>query len=63
MGDREVKVKVKDDLEIGHYCPDCGALHIWPMYLFAHWEEEVDFTCQHCDCLVFIQSGFAWAEE
>ncbi len=39
-------LKNANDYPIGHRC-DCGKVHEWPMYVFAHMNNHIKHTC---DC-------------
>jgi hypothetical protein len=41
---------------IGNEC-DCGTIHKWPLYVFAHFDEELCFTCPECNRQCTILSG------
>jgi hypothetical protein len=28
---------------------DCGAVHGFPPYVYAHWDEILQFTCPNCE--------------
>jgi hypothetical protein len=40
----------------GHYCPKCKKLHLWPMYVFAHYSLALKHTCD-CGQVVTLQNG------
>lgn len=41
---------------IGHTC-SCGHEWKWPMYVFAHYRDEIKFTCPKCQEQVMICEG------
>lgn len=35
----------------------CGHIEKFPLYVFAHWTERLDFTCPNCGAVWWIQRG------
>jgi hypothetical protein len=40
-------MKKEKPLPKGFTC-DCGALHSFPPYVYAHWDVPLQFTCPNC---------------
>jgi hypothetical protein len=41
---------------VGHIC-ECGEIHKWPLYVFAHMHVEIMFQCPVCKKSVYILEG------
>ena len=46
----------------GYVCT-CGEAHEYPMYVFAHWTEELTHQCKACGRNAYILRGIADIEE
>lgn len=42
----------------GFVC-ECGARHIYPVYVYEHWSEQLNFTCDDCGLAYRIRYGDA----
>lgn len=43
---------------VGHRCPVCGATHMWPSYVFAHWRDRLTHACgEVCPVRVELFNG------
>lgn len=38
---------------------ECGETHVYPAYVYAHWNEEMLFTCPKCKVQYSIIQGIA----
>lgn len=47
-----------EDLPKGFDC-ECGEHHVYPLYVFAHWTDELVFSCDICKRTYTIQYGEA----
>ena len=48
----------KPELPSGFTC-ECGEFHKSLAYVYAHWRDLLNFTCQHCQRLYVIVMGMA----
>lgn len=46
------------DIPKGFNC-ECGEVHKYPLYVFAHWHEQLDFMCPKCDRKYTVYGGKA----
>ena len=46
----------EDKLKRGHKCPKCGKEAKWVAYVYAHWNDEIIYTCE-CGQKVSICRG------
>jgi hypothetical protein len=38
---------------------ECGKQHHFPSYVYAHWKEELFFTCTSCSRTYYVLEGIA----
>jgi len=50
--------RAKMSLPQGYTCK-CGAEHDFPLYVFAHWRDELTHTCSECGSRYSIFEGRA----
>jgi transcription elongation factor Elf1 len=46
-------------LPTGFKCTQCGEEHIFPSYVFAHWDEHLTHTCPNCGARHSVYQGEA----
>jgi len=46
----------KGDLPKGFTC-GCGKEHLYPAYVYAHWDDLLNFKCSTCDAKYAILRG------
>ena len=52
----KLKFVDNDKGRCGHVCPGCGLELVWPMYVWAHQDDELTHTC-NCGTRVTLQYG------
>lgn len=50
------------ELAKGFTC-QCGEYHRYPVYVYSHWDELLDFTCPKCNAKYQIVRGHAVKQE
>ena len=40
-------------------CPYCAHERKFPLYVFAHWDEALDTTCEQCGKAYTVRRGYA----
>lgn len=45
----------------GFTCKGCGTEHVFPLYVYAHWNESLLFTCPKCSLQYNVRAGVAAA--
>lgn len=49
---------MKEELPKGFAC-ECGKEHRFPLYVYAHWSNVLNFTCPDCGATYAIVRGYA----